>query len=249
MCSPDLYYPRLRMAGAYIGTMDHKEVLGELRAMANPSNLPGQARFGIDISNSLGISMTGLRPLARRIGKDHDLALALWRTGVREARILASLIDDPEQVTLEQMDAWAAGFTSWEVVDACCCNLFDRTEHRYVKAAEWAGAEPEFTKRAAFSLMAGIAVHDRGAADEQLLALLPLIQREACDPRNFVRKAVNWALRQIGKRNSGLNLAAISTAELIAGMDCRGAGWVASDALRELRSPQVQQRLSLKAEG
>lgn len=247
MWSLELCYPRLRLTGAYIGTVNHEEVMDELRAAADPSNLPGQARFGIDISNSLGISMTGLRQLARRIGKDHDLALALWGTGVREARILASLVDDPKQVTPEQMDAWAADFASWEVVDACCCNLFDRTEHRYIKAVEWAGAEPEFTKRAGFSLMAGIAVHDRKAADEQLLALLPLIQREACDPRNFVRKAVNWALRQIGKRNSTLNLAAISTAKQIAGMDCSGAGWVASDALRELRSPQVQLRLSLKA--
>lgn len=241
--------PKIRNADPYIGTVDHEEVMRELRTMSDPSNLPGQARFGIDISRSLGISMTRLRPLARRIGKDHDLALALWRTGVREARILASLVDDPARVTPEQMDAWAAEFASWEVVDACCCNLFDRTEHRYAKAVEWAGAGPEFIKRGGFSLMAGIAVHDREATDEQLLALLPLIQRESCDRRNFVRKAVNWALRQIGKRNAALNLAAIRTAEQIAAMDCRGAGWVASDALRELRSPQIQQRLSLNAEG
>ncbi|CAN5785257.1 DNA alkylation repair protein [soil metagenome] len=237
------------MAHAYIGTVDCEQVMGELRGMAEPSNLPGQARFGIDISSSLGISMTRLRPLARRIGKDHELALALWSSRVREARILVSLVDDPKQVTMQQMDSWAAEFTSWEVVDACCCNLFDRTEHRYVKAQEWAGAEPEFVKRAGFSLIAGIAVHDHKAADEQFQALLALIQRESCDRRNFVRKAVNWALRQIGKRNPALNQAAITTAEQIAGMDCPGAGWVASDALKELRSPQVQQRLSLKDKG
>jgi 3-methyladenine DNA glycosylase AlkD len=223
--------------------------MDRLRAMANPSNLSGQARFGIDISNSLGISMTQLRPLAREIGKDHALALALWESGVREARILASLVDDPRQVTPEQMESWAADFASWEVVDAACCNLFDRTEHRYAKAVEWAGREEEFVKRAGFSLMAGIAVHDRRATDEQLTALLPVIEQESCDRRNFVRKAVNWALRQIGKRNQALNLAAIAAAERIEAMECRGAHWVASDALKELRSPQIQRRLSVKAKG
>lgn len=217
--------------------------------MADPSNLPGQARYGIDTSNALGISMTQLRPLAREIGKDHPLALSLWESGVREARILASLVDDPKLVTPEQMESWAAEFASWEVVDAACCNLFDRTEHRYAKAVEWAGREEEFVKRAGFSLMAGIAVHDRRASDDQLFALLPVIERESCDRRNFVRKAVNWALRQVGKRNPALNEAAIAAAERIAELECKGAHWVASDALKELRSPQVQQRLSVKAKG
>lgn len=223
--------------------MTYGEVLAELRAMADPSNLKGQARFGIDVSNSLGISMTSLRPLARRIGKDHSLAIALWDSGIREARILATLVDDPVQVTEEQMEAWAAEFRSWEVVDAACCNLFDRTPFRYSKAVEWAAREEEFVKRAAFSLIAGIAVHDKTAPDDELVALLPVIQRESCDRRNFVRKAVNWALRQIGKRNLELNRAAIEAGEAIAAMDCKGAHWVASDVLKELRSPQVQQRL------
>lgn len=218
--------------------------MDELRSMADPSNLPGQARFGIDVVNSLGISMTRLRLLARRIGPDHALALALWDSGIREARILATLVDDPGLVTEDQMERWAEDFNSWEVVDAACCNLFDRTPFRYSKAGEWAGREAEFVKRAGFSLMAGIAVHDRTAADEDLIALLPLIQREACDRRNFVRKAVNWALRQIGKRNLALNRAAIRAAVRIAGMECKGARWVAADALRELRSLRVQQRLT-----
>lgn len=218
--------------------------MDELRAMADPSKLPGQARFGIDVSNSLGISMTRLRPLARRIGRDHALALALWDSGIREAQILATLVDDPRLVTQEQMERWAKDFNSWEVVDAACCNLFDRTSFRYSKAGEWAGREAEFVKRAGFSLMAGIAVHDRTATDEDLIALLPLIQREACDRRNFVRKGVNWALRQIGKRNLALNGAAIQAAVRIAGMECKGARWVAADALRELRSLRVQQRLT-----
>ena len=228
--------------------MSYEQVMAELHSMADPSNLEGQARFGIDISGSLGISMSRLRPLARRIGKDHRLALALWDSGVREARILATLVDDPREVTEEQMESWAAAFNSWEVVDAACCNLFDRTPYRYSKAVEWAGREEEFVKRAGFAVMAGIAVHDREAANSALAALLPVIEREACDRRNFVRKAVNWALRQIGKRNLALNEAAIEAAQRIARLECKGAGWVASDALRELRSPQVQQRLRQKAQ-
>lgn len=223
--------------------------MAELRAMADPSNLAGQARYGIDVSNSLGISMTDVRQVARRAGKDHGLAAQLWASGVREAQILAALVDDPKQVTPDQMEAWAAEFRSWEVVDTCCTSLFDRTEHRYDKAVEWAGRKEEFVKRAGFSLMAGIAVHDRKAANEQLMALLPVIERESCDRRNFVRKAVNWALRQIGKRNPELNRAAVEAGERIAAMECQGARWVASDALKELRSPQVQQRLTLKAKG
>lgn len=234
---------------AYIEIVDYQQTMDRLRSMSDPSNLPGQARFGIDVSNSLGISMAQLRPLAREIGRDHALALSLWGSGVREGRIIASLVDDPKQVTPEQMETWAAEFASWEVVDAACCNLFDRTEHRYDKAVEWAGREEEFVKRAGFSLMAGIAVHDRRATDDQLIALLPVIEREACDRRNFVRKAENWALRQIGKRNPALNEAAIAAAERIAAMECKGAHWVASNALKELRSPQVQQRLSVRAKG
>lgn len=224
--------------------MEPEQVLEKLHEMAEPANLEGQARFGIDISKSLGISMTRLRPLARSIGKDHDLALALWESGIREARILGTLVDDPERVTEEQMERWAADFRSWEVVDAACCNLFDRTSFRFDKAVEWATREPEFVKRAGFSLMAGIAVHDRRATDDQLAALLPVIERESCDPRNFVHKAVNWALRQIGKRNLDLNRAAIEAGKRIAAMECKGARWVASDALKELRSLQVQQRLT-----
>lgn len=224
--------------------MNLAQVMDELRGMAEPANLPGQARFGIDVSSSLGISMSRLRPFARRIGRDHELALGLWETGVREARILATLVDDPALVTGGQMERWAQDFGSWEVVDAACCNLFDRTALRYAKAVAWASREPEFVKRAAFSLMAGIAVHDRRAPDEDLIALLPVIRREACDRRNYVKKAVSWALRQIGKRNPALHRAAIETAEQIAAMECPGARWVAADVLRELRSPRVEQRLN-----
>jgi 3-methyladenine DNA glycosylase AlkD len=224
----------------------YEQVMAELRSMADPSNLEGQARFGIDVSRSLGISTGRLRSLARSVGRDHGLALTLWDSGIREARILATLVDDPASVTEEQMEAWARDFRSWEVVDAACCNLFDRTRFRYGKAVEWAGREEEFVKRAGFSLMAGIAVHDKEAPDDQLLGLLPVISQQACDRRNFVRKSVSWALRQIGKRNAALNRAAIETGVAIAAMDCKGARWLASDALKELRSPQVQQRLRLR---
>lgn len=227
--------------------MNIDQVLDELRAMGDPSNLAGQARFGIEVSSSLGVSMSRLRPFARRLGKDHLLALALWESGIREARILATLVDDPALVTGEQMEAWAADFTSWEVVDAACCNLFDRTGLRYTKAREWAGREEEFIKRAGFSLMAGIAIHDKRASDEDLMELLAAIEREACDRRNFVRKALNWALRQIGKRNLKLNRAAVDAARRISQLECPGAAWVAGDALRELQGEQVQRRLRVRA--
>lgn len=213
--------------------------------MANPSNLQKQARLGIDISSSLGIAMPSLRALARRVGKDHRLAGALWESGIREACILATLVDDPDQVSRQQMEAWAAGFRSWEVVDAACCNLFDRTialaSALPRRSSGRAGNRSSSSEPAS---AAGIAVHDRAASDGQLIELLRIIESEPCDRRNFVRKAVNWALRQIGKRNAVLNLAAIESAERIAALDCAGARWVASDALAELRSPEVRRRVS-----
>jgi 3-methyladenine DNA glycosylase AlkD len=221
--------------------------MAKLEALATPANLPGQARYGIDVSSSLGISAPRLRALAKELGRNHDLALALWRSGVREARILAALIDEPRVVTEEQMEAWARDFASWDVVDTCCCNLFDRTPHAYSKASEWSAREEEFVKRAGFSLMACLAVHDKKAGDRAFESFFPLILRECCDYRNFVRKAINWALRQIGKRNLRLNEKAIQVARDMQRIDCRGARWVASDALRELQSPAVQARLSARA--
>ncbi len=223
--------------------MRYEDVLLRLEQLADPSNLPGQARYGIETSRSLGISAPELRKLAREAGRNHELALHLWGSGVREGQILAALIDDPAQVTPEQMEAWAADFRSWDVVDACCCNLFDRTPHSYSKAIEWSEREEEFVKRAGFVLMACLAVHDKKARNGDFDAFFQAIENQACDGRNFVRKAVNWALRQIGKRNLELRARAMEVAERLKAKECRAARWVASDALRELRSPQLEARL------
>jgi 3-methyladenine DNA glycosylase AlkD len=205
------------------------------------------ARFGINVNNALGISVTQLRKLARQIVRDHDLAKKLWATGIHEARILATIVDVPTEVTEVQMEAWAAEFNSWDLVDQCCGNLFDKTPHAWDKAMEWSGREEQFVKRAGFALMAYLAVHDKKAADGRFERFLPIIQREASDDRNFVKKAVNWALRQIGKRNARLNELAIQRAERIKKLDSKAARWIAADALRELTKPSVQQRVRGRA--
>jgi len=206
------------------------------------------ARFGIATDRALGgSSVPYLRWLAKRLGKDHGLAAELWASGLHEARILAALVDEPDRVTEEQMEAWAAEFDSWDIVDGVCGSLFDKTPFAYAKAMAWSSREEEFVKRAAFALMAMLAVHDKQAPDSSFEAWLPVIEREAGDPRNFVRKAVNWALRQIGKRNRALNAKAIEAAERVRSTGPRSARWVASDALRELRSQPVQARLRARS--
>ncbi len=202
------------------------------------------ARFGINPERALGVRIPDIRGLARELGKDHALALALWRTEVHEARILASMVDEPERVTERQMESWVKGVDSWDVCDQVCGNLFDRTPFARTKSIEWAGREQEFVKRAGFAIMAWRAVHDRDAGDDDFLELLPVIEREATDPRNFVKKAVSWALRQIGKRNRRLNRAAGAAARRLAkGGASAAARWVGRDALRELTSDAVRSRL------
>jgi 3-methyladenine DNA glycosylase AlkD len=201
------------------------------------------ARFGIQSSNSFGVSVPKLGIFARELGQDHSLALQLWETGLHDARLLATMVDDPRQVTVDQMERWVRDFDSWDVVDGCCGNLFDKTPFALPKAKGWCKREEEFEKRAGFVLMAELAVHDKNAKDQVFVDFLPLITGGAADQRNFVKKAVNWALRQIGKRNLKLNRAAVSTALKIRKMESGSAKWVASDALRELKSPQVQKRL------
>jgi 3-methyladenine DNA glycosylase AlkD len=185
--------------------MQLEEILNQLKALANPDNVAGMARYGINPNDTLGIAIPTLRQMAKQIGKNHDLAQQLWASGIHEARILATLIDRPQEVTEAQMGAWASDFDSWDVCDQCCFNLFDKTRWAYQKAREWSGRDEEFVKRAGFALMAGLAIHDKRAGDDAFLPFLPIIQREAIDSRNFVKKAVNWALRQIGKRNANLN--------------------------------------------
>jgi len=223
------------------------QVLKELRSIADPKKVEGMARFGINPEGTLGISIYDLRPMAKRIGKDHELAAQLWSTGIHEARLLAGFIDDPEKVTGRQMEAWAADFGSWDVVDQVCSSLFDQTKFAYPKAVEWSEREEEFVKRSGFVLMAALSVHDKDASDKEFEKFLPIIKREATDERNFVKKAVNWALRQIGKRNLALNKKAIKAAEEISKIDSRSARWIAADALQELRDDKVQSRLADRA--
>ena len=201
------------------------------------------ARFGIDTTRAVGVTVTELRRFARDLGHDHELAAALWASGVHEARLLASLVDEPAMVSEAQMEAWVADLDSWDVCDGVCGNLFDRTPFALDKAVEWSSREPEFEKRAAFALMASAAVHRKDLPDAAFASLLPVIRAQAIDERNYVKKAVSWALRQIGKRSSGLNSQAVRTAEQIERIDSRAARWVARDALRELRSDAVQARL------
>jgi 3-methyladenine DNA glycosylase AlkD len=221
----------------------YSEILDRLKALSNPKAVAGMARFGINPENTYGVSIPNLRKIAKERGTDHHLAQELWSSGIHEAKILASMIDDPGKVTEVQMERWVKDFDSWDVCDQCCSNLFDRTDCAYQKAVEWSAREEEFVKRAGFVLMATLAVHDKKAEDRAFLQFLPLIKRESTDARNLVKKAVNWALRQIGKRNIVLNTKAIETAKAIQELETRSAQWIATDALRELTSEKVQTRL------
>jgi 3-methyladenine DNA glycosylase AlkD len=216
--------------------MRFEEILKELKALADAEVVEGMSRFGINTDNTLGISISDLRKLAKRIEKDHLTAQKLWAAEIHEARILASIIDEPELVTEEQMEDWVKGFDSWDLCDQVCNNLFRKTDYAYKKAAAWSERPEEFVKRAGFVLMAVTAVHDKEADDEIFLDYLKLIKREAEDDRNFVKKAVNWALRQIGKKNKKLKKAALETAEEIKQLDSKSASWIAKDALKELKN-------------
>jgi 3-methyladenine DNA glycosylase AlkD len=231
-------------------------ILAGLAARGSEQAREGMARYGINTADAFGVSVYELRRDAKEIGRDHDLALALWATGNHEARLLASMVDEPARVTEAQMDAWAAEFDSWDVCDQVTSNLFDKTPFAYDKVREWSAVEDEWVKRAAFATAAALAVQDKKAADEPFLEILELARREAGDDRNFVKKAVNWALRNIGKRDLRLHAAAIATAEaILAEADERAAEdrkdpaarsgrWIARDALRELRSEKIVQRVS-----
>jgi 3-methyladenine DNA glycosylase AlkD len=223
-----------------------REVLQTLEETGDRSRLQSMAGYGIDTSRAVGLSVSELRRIARGLGRDHELAAALWASGVHEARILASLVDEPARVSEAQMDAWVADVDSWDVCDGVCGNLFDRTPFALDKAVEWSTREPELEKRAAFALMACAAVHRRDLPDAAFGSLLPVIREQTSDDRNYVKKAVSWALRQIGKHSAELNARAIRTAEQIERTDARSARWIARDALRELRSDAVQTRLKAR---
>jgi 3-methyladenine DNA glycosylase AlkD len=219
------------------------DILARLESLASPANVAGMARYGINPTNTLGVSIPRLRAMAREIGRDHGLALELWKSGIHEARILAGLIDEPAMVSEAQLERWARDFDSWDVCDLVCSNLIDKTPFAHAKAVGWSSHGEEFVKRAGFVLMAALSVHDKKAPDSSFRKFLPIIEREASDERNFVKKAVNWALRQIGKRSPELNRAAIAAARRIQKIDSKSARWISSDALRELESDAVRKRL------
>jgi 3-methyladenine DNA glycosylase AlkD len=224
------------------------EVLARLQAHASQRNVEGMARYGIRSGHAYGVPGPIIHRIARGLGTNHPLAGRLWRTGILEARSVAALIDDPRLVSNAQMERWAADFDSWSVCDHVCGKLFDRTPHAWRKARAWARRKEEYVRRAGFALMAWLAVHDKQAADAQFVACLPLVEAASGDERNMVKKAVNWALRQIGKRNLRLNREAIACGERIharaVGRRSPAGRWIASDALRELRSAAVARRLA-----
>jgi len=221
--------------------------VAELKRLGEKKNVEGMARFGIRARKVFGVSKPKLDELAKKIGKNHELGMKLWKTGIHDARILGALISEPEMVDAKQMDRWVKDFDNWDVCDGTCCHLFVLGAPAWKKAFDWTRRKREFEKRAGFALAAFLAVHDKRAADAVYEEFLKVIEREAWDDRNFVRKGVNWALRNVGKRNLRLNRAAIATAERIRRQDTRAARWIAADALRELRSKAVQKRLRRKA--
>ena len=226
--------------------MNYRVVMHELHRLANPAIARGYARFGVPTEKALGIDAPHLRALAKTIGRDQRLSLRLWKTNIMEARALAALIGVPEEVTKGQMNRWAGDFDSWSVCDACCVLLFVYAKDAMEMSFRWSKDRREFVKRAGFALMASMAVHQKSFKDREFIPMLRVIREEAEDERPFVKKAINWALRQIGKRNMNLNALAIDTAMKIHAVDSPTARWVAADALRELRSEPVQRRLQKK---
>lgn len=221
-------------------------VVAELRTFGSEANRAGMARFGINADRALGVSMAAMRPLAKRLRRSHALARDLWATGIHEARILAAMIDEPKLVTPAQMDAWVADFDSWDLCDQACMKLFARTPYIADKVSQWAEDEREYVRRAAFALIAGYTVAAKKAPDAEFLAFLPIIERHATDGRNFVKKAVNWALRQIGKRSPSLHGPALALAEKLAVSTDRTARWIGKDAVRELTDPKQTARIAAR---
>jgi 3-methyladenine DNA glycosylase AlkD len=230
--------------------MKCEEIVKELKSISDPKCRECMARFSVGDESALGVSISYLMRLAQKIcRKDHELAQELWETGIHEARLLACMVDEPENVTRKQMDEWVNDFRSWDLCDQCCSRLFDKTPIAYEKAREWVKDDKEFVRRAGFAMMAALSVHDKNAPDEKFRQFFPLIKEYSTDERNFVKKAVNWTLRAIGKRSLTLNEEAIKVAEEIRKIDSKSARWIASDTLRELKSEKVQKRLLRKKGG
>ncbi len=225
----------------------YNNIIEILESLSNSDSIEGMANFGITPGKVFGVSIPELRRFAKKYGRNRGLALLLWENDYRETRILASMICPPDMVTGKQMEEWVKEFDYWEICDQCCMNLFEKTPFAYEKVKEWSSREEEFVKRAGFVLMARLAVSDKKAGDDAFEQFFPLIVRESCDPRNYVKKAVNWALRQIGKRNMYLHSRALGTSNELLSIDCKAAGWIARDAIRELRNEKTIKRLEKKA--
>jgi len=230
-----------------LAAADVAAVLAALKAKATKRTRDGMGRYGIPSDHAWGVAVSDIRAIAKDVGRDHALALSLWKTGVYEARLLAAFVDEPECVTSAQMDRWARAFDNWAVCDTVCFALFDRTPHAFAKVALWSASEKEFVKRAAFALLASLAGHDKASGNGAFLACLPVIERAAPDERNFVKKGVSWALRGVGQRNAVLHARSVTVARRLAASAEPAARWVGKDALRELTSPAVAGRLARRA--
>ncbi len=224
--------------------MQPSDIIQKLESLANPEAIKGMARFGTNPEHTYLISIPNLRETTRETWIDHDLAKQLWTTGIHKARILTGMIDNPMLVTGKQMEAWVKDFDSWDICDRCCMNLSDKIHFAYKNAADWSEREEEFIKREGFALMAVLAFHDKKTQDERFLKFLAMIKQESTDQRTLVKKAMNWALRQIGERDFNLNRMAIKRAEDIKDFDTKSAKWIASDAIRALTSEGIQKRLT-----
>jgi 3-methyladenine DNA glycosylase AlkD len=223
--------------------------LSSLEQMSTQHDRENLTRFGITASKAFGVSMANIQGLAKRLGRNHELAAALWETGWYEARMLTSFVDEPARVTPEQMDCWCRDFDNWGLCDTVCFHLFDRTPHAWAKVTQWSGERDEFVKRAAFALLASLAGHDKSAGDAPFIEALPLIERAATDERNFVKKGVSWALRGLGRRNAALHAAAVAVARRLAASPDAAARWVGRDALKDLTKPAVLSRLAARKNG
>lgn len=219
--------------------MNVKEVIAELKKSGSEYNREGMKRFGINVEKAFGVNVPVMRKLAKKIGKNHELAIKLWESGYHEARHVATMIADPKLTTKSLMNSWIKDFNSWDIVDGSCSNLFRKTDHAYDMIPRWVKSNKEFVRRTGFSMIAYLTVHDKKRSDEEFLQFFPLIKKYSTDERNFVKKAVNWSLRQIGKRSLFLREHAIKLAEEIKSIDSKSARWIANDALRELTNPKT----------
>ena len=222
---------------------DFEDIIAVLKSHANPDNVAGMARFGISVDNAFGVSLPIIRDLVKKYKNNHALALQLWQSGYHEARIMATMVENPNEVTEAQMELWVSDFDSWDVCDQCCSNLFRKTPFALEKTFEWVSREEEYVKRAGFVMMACLAVHSKTITDDMFEMFLPIIVQHADDPRNFVRKAVNWALRQIGKRNKVLYAKALETSDTLANSENKTARWIGKDAVKELRGETAINRM------